>query len=298
MAKPKKSRSKKLPIIAKLFFDNWDEQRQQLTKAIMTFDDVREAITSHNVGKPANERLSLDNPANFMKDVVRGATASLNWPPELHALGYTARQTPGDGNVFEFIPYARGQGEPFPDAFVPSPDTPRYPVQSVSLPLHARRLGRRDEPWLIQTAINLKIIETHFAVASHVPVSQLTHLQMSVKLRRTEIDAIFVATVEPLDGDPFQAIVTCEAKGWRERVLEHQIVNQVRAAFDLMDTDCVIPMAIRAIENEGMLVVEFESIRREQVMELESLVTAQSALYELKPPVPGINAQQLKRGDG
>lgn len=291
---PPKSRSKKTAIIEKMFFDHWDADRQELTKSVMTFDDVRAAIIGYNVGLSEDKQLSTDNPANFMKDAIRGVNASRNWPVSLHKLAYTARQTPGEGNVFEFMKYPEGQGEPFPDKFVPSENTPRFPVQSVSLPLHARRLGRSDEPWLIQTAINLKIVETHFAVASKLPVSQLTHLQMSVKLRRTEIDALFLAVVEPLEAPPYDVVVTCEAKGARERVLEHQIVNQVKAAFRTIDAPCVVPIAIRGIKDIGMYVVEFVPVDRSASEALENLEVASTALYELKPPVPGINAARAR----
>lgn len=290
-----KSRSKKTAVIEKMFFDRWDPVRNELTKSMMTFEDVRAAIVDFNVGKPPAEQLSPNNVANFMKDVVRGKSASRNWPTKLHEMAYTARQTPGEGNVFEFIKYPEGQGEAFPDEFIPTRDTRRIPVQSVSLPLQARKLGRGDEPWLIQTAINLKIVETHFAVASQLPVTQLTHLQMSVKLRRTEIDALFLAIVEATDGSTYEALVTCEAKGPGERILEDQIVNQVRAAFETTHVNCVVPLGIRAIANEGLYVVEFAAVERSNVARLETLEIASAAVYVLQPPVPGINDARERR---
>ena len=251
----------------------------------MSMTDVQEAIRHCN--KKYGSNLSDRNPANFMKDIVRGQSASRNWPEALKKLRFTAVQRPGAGNVFEFVPYGPGQTEPFPDIFKPDETTPRFRVQSVSMPLAARELGRSDEPWLIQTAVNLRIVETHFSVISEQPIAQLTHLQMSVKLRETEIDALFLATCKTDEGE-YRAIVTCEAKQSRERVLEHQIISQVKAAFEETQVDVVIPIALRAVRGVGFYVVEFEAVRRADAASLEGLSVSQEAIYELRPPVPGI----------
>jgi len=251
----------------------------------MTLAEVQRAIRHCN--REHGTKLSDKNPANFMKDVVRGTGASKNWPEKLHALGYTGVQTPGDGNVFEFRKYAPGQTEAFPDTYTLEQETPTYVVQSVSMPLTAKALGRSDESWLVQTAVNLRVIETHFAVASKVPVVQITHLQMSVKLRKTEIDAIFLATCEE-NGIRFSAIITCEAKQARQRILEQQIIHQVQAAFEETDVDTVIPLALLALRKRGFLIVEFERVVRAESNSLISLREASRAAYELRPPVPGV----------
>lgn len=71
-------------------------------------------------------------------------------------------QRTGTGDAFEFIRFNAGQTEPFPDSFRMPDNPPTYPVQSLSLPIVTKRLGRRDESWLIQTAVNLRIVESHF----------------------------------------------------------------------------------------------------------------------------------------
>jgi hypothetical protein len=251
----------------------------------MTMADVQRAI--HHCNREHGTKLSDKNPANFMKDVVRGTGASKNWPEKLHLLGYTGVQTPGGGNVFEFRKYALGQTEPFPDTYSLRQETPTYVVQSVSMPLSAKALGRSDESWLIQTAINLRVIETHFAVASKVPVVQITHLQMSVKLRKTEIDAIFLAMCEE-NGKQFPAIITCEAKQARQRILDHQIIHQVQAAFEETDVNTVIPLALLALRKRGFLIVEFERVTRAESENLMNLRIASRAAYELRPAVPGV----------
>lgn len=277
--------SEKTPVIEYLFDCYWDPKNHRLQKSVMTFDDVQAAIRHCNA--TMGLKLSDRNPANFMKDVVRGRNASKNWPARLTELRIGAVQSPGEGNVFEFVSFPEGEDEPFPDHYLPGEDTPRFKLQSVSLPLAAKMLGRSDEPWLIQTAVNLRLVETHFAVVSSIPVVEVTHLQMSVKLRRTEIDALFLAIY--MDGkEQKRVIVTCEAKQWRERILEHQVLNQAKAAFKETDVDLVIPIALRAVRRVGFYVAEFESVTRAQAAELDGLALATEAVYELCPPVRGI----------
>ncbi len=277
--------SEKTPIIEWLFFQHYDKTTGALTKTVMTLEDVQNAIRHFIIS--FGSKLSDKNPANFMKDIVRGQNASRNWPDSLTKLRWTGIQCPGDGNVFEFVQFSPNQTEPFPDLYKATAATPRFLVQSLSLPLYSRTLGRADEPWLIQTAINLRIVETHMASGSQLPILQIIHLQMSLKLRQTEIDAMFLA----LFGDktsPERAIITCEAKQARERILEQQIINQVRAAFEETDVPIVVPIALRAVKDEGYYVVEFEKVLRDKAKTLNQLIVYRDAVYELKPSVEGI----------
>lgn len=296
--------SEKTPVIEYLFFKHWNAEARVLSKSVMTRADVREAL--RECAATMGISLSDMNVSNFLKDVIRGQSASNNWPERLKQLRYTAVQRPGEGNVFEFVPYGPDDTEPFADLYRPTDNTPRFGIQSVSMSLDAKALGRSDEPWLIQTAVNLRVIETHFAVASSIHVVQLSHLQMSVKLRRTEIDALFLAHCLG-EGRQFRALVTCEAKQRRERILEHQIVQQVKAAFEITaasrrtragrnavetsltnDVDLIIPVGMRAVRGVGFYLVEFKPVTRAEAPSLEQLEIAADAVYELKPPVPGI----------
>lgn len=139
--------SEKTPIIEWLFDQNYNAKAGKLNKTVMTLVDVQDAI--RHFQKHHGSKLSDKNPANFMKDIVRGQNASRNWPEKLTKLRWTAIQSPGEGNVFEFVQFAPKQTEPFPDIYKPTLKTARYVVQSVSLPLYSRTLGREDEPWLI-----------------------------------------------------------------------------------------------------------------------------------------------------
>lgn len=277
--------SEKTIVIEHLFRKYWDESSGSLSKTLMSLEDVATAIRECNATKGTT--LSDRNPANFMKDFMRGTSASRNWPEALAALRFTAVQRTGTGDVFEFIPYADGQTEPFADAFRMPDDAPRYPVQSISLPLVTKTLGRSDEAWLIQTAINLRIVETHFAIGSMVPMLELSHLQMNVKLRQTEIDGLFLGVVNSETGHE-RVIVTCEAKHYQDPFIPQQIINQVQAAFGATDVSTVIPIGMKAIKNVGFYVTEFQAVRREEAGSLSELALASHGIYELHPPVKGI----------
>lgn len=251
----------------------------------MTMVDVQKAI--QHFQKAEKTTLSDRNVANFMKDIVRGQNASKIWPASLTEKRYTAVQATGEGNVFEFVAFLEGQTEPFPDKFKPNAEQRRHSISSVSVPLFARELGRADEPWLIQTAVNLGVIETHFGVYSPLNVVQLTHLQMSVKLRATEIDALFLAVCHD-KGVERRVLITCEAKQHRERILDQQIIEQVGAAFETVDVDFIVPVGLRAVKGIGFYLVEFKGIERDKFARSDQLVVENEIVYELKPALKGI----------
>ena len=257
--------SEKTVVIQYLFDQHWDVAAQRLTKTVMSLSDVRDAIrhckATHQIA------LSELNPANFMKDIVRGIGASGMWPAKVAALRYTGVQRTGGGDVFEFVPYLPGQQEPFPDIFKPTPATPRHKVQSLSMPMSSKALGRSDEAWHTQIAVGLRVVETHFALNSKVPIAEITHLQMSVKLRKTEIDSLYLAICK----DGSKAIITCEAKKEDQRLLEHQIIYQMQAALEVTDADLVIGIGLRAVNNVGFYIVEFEPVYRKTSGALSAL---------------------------
>ena len=277
--------SEKTVVIEHLFRKYWDDISHSLRKTVMTLDDVAVAIRECNEAKGTS--LSDLNPANFMKDFMRGNSASRNWPDALTALRYSAVQRTGTGDVFEFIHFTTGQTEAFTDTFRMPDDAPRYPVQSISLPLVTKSLGRSDEAWLIQTAINLRIVETHFAIGSTVPMVELSHLQMNVKLRQTEIDGLFLGLIEA-EGGYERVIVTCEAKHYKDPFIPQQIINQVQAAFGAMDVTMVIPLGLKAVKKVGFYVTEFQAVRRDEAESLTELTLASHGIYELHPAVKGI----------
>jgi len=130
------------------------------------------------------------------------------------------------------------------------------------------------------------------AIYSQLPVVEVAHLQMAVKLRKAEIDGLFLARCEGEGGKLFNAVITCEAKQVRERILEDQIIEQVRAAFATtaadLGIDMVVPIGIRVVKNVGFYLVEFAPIERAGAPTLDALTLASDVVYELHPPVPGI----------
>ena len=279
------ARSQKPQVIERIYDQLVDPATAQLTRTVVTSTDVVEAIRWCNVN--AGTDLSEKNPANFIKDVIRGHGASGMWPPRLHNLRIGGRQVTGDGNIFEFVPYEDGQTEAFPQLFAYHEGVREHEIQSVSMPLASKALGRDDETYLIQVAIKLGLVETHFALHSDLGVIELNHLQIGIKLRLTEVDSMYSATYLDTEGEPHQMIITVEAKKRRQRILPEQIVRQVRAAFTETPVDVVVPLALVSAGG-GIYVAEFSPIRRTQSEALESLTLAKEVLYRLKPAVRGI----------
>ena len=277
--------SQKPVVIEHLFEKHWDEQAQSLRRTLMSLDDVASAIREC---RSKGVTLSDRNPANFMKDLLRGKNTSRNWPQSVTNRGYAAEQRTGEGECFEFIPFVPGQSEPFADAFPVRLEAQRYQIQSISIPLVTKSLGRSDETWQIQVAINLKVVETHFAVAGSFQFLELAHLQTGIKLRSTEIDALFLGQAGSAK-EPRPVLVTCEAKQAKDPLIPSQIINQVQAAFAATDdVETVVPIGLRAIKGVGFYVTEFEAVSKDAASSLNSLTLASDAIFELQPRIKGI----------
>jgi hypothetical protein len=166
------------------------------------------------------------------------------------------------------------------------------------MPLATKSLGRTDESWLIQVAVQLKVLETHFANLSQAGVVELTHLQTGVKLNRTEIDSLFLAVTDGPEGRRTNALVTCEAKQQKDPILGSQVIEQVASAYASVKNldlkiESVIPIALKALRDRAAIyVAEFEPWTAEEAAvpeaERKDLVVSCSAVYRLTPPVPGI----------
>ncbi|MDB5470422.1 MAG: hypothetical protein JWR84_1982 [Caulobacter sp.] len=276
----------------------------------------------------SGQGLGLGNPANFLKDIVRRVGASGLWPPELTAQRVTARQRFGGKRVLEFIPFDVDQTEPFPDRFEPDARTAVYDIQSISLPHAARRLGREEETWLAQIVVNLGIIESQIAFQSTMAgrVKDLVHLQIGMKTQ-PEIDATFILTASSIAGDKEEHIlITCEAKGDGERLLEDQIRFQIHQGFKstkhLSDPfiSGVKPIAVKLVTDPAgdgrerlIYVVEFRTIDRatyeasweprtaakgkrvdDTPVYLIPLECESKALFRVRPPVSGISYRKSK----
>jgi hypothetical protein len=271
--------SRKTAVIEYLFDQRYDAATGQLTSDVVTFDDIAAAIRATGAG------LSTGNVANFWKDIIRTAS-NANWPAGVLARGFTGDDAIGAGAraSFRFIPLPAGQTTPFPPPPVPSPAllAEPMPIQSVSLPMPARLLGREDETWLAQIAYRLHVVETHFAVVSPRDVIEVDFLQTSIKLRSGEVDVAYRLTQR--DGSRF--LVAVEAKGRRDVVWVPQLARAAQAlavrAGPAAGVAGVIPFAIKIVGTSLVHTIEFDAGGGTQ------LTVVSEAVMRLLPPVEGI----------
>lgn len=142
----------------------------------------------------------------------------------------------------------------------------------------------------MQVLVRLRVIESHLALFSARDFEQIDHLQMSVKLRGAEIDALYLGIERLGPRLTSEVIICCEAKGRRDDILEDQVLQQTKAVFGMpaVTQNIVIPMAIKALRPSEVHVVEFDAVSRAEVSSTTSLTVASEAVFELIPPVPGI----------
>lgn len=281
--------SYKTDVVERLFDARWTGGEPALSNPVVTLEDIQVGIRAFNERNGTS--WSDMNPANFFKDFIRRRDgANRNWPPSVFERGYTARQLTGDGLSFEFVRHALGQAEPFSSERISQPtvETPRHKIQSVSLPLTSRELGRPDETWLTQVLVRLHVVETHLSVYSPRSFEQVDHLQMGMKLRKAEIDSVYLG-LDRRPGGLHTTLIACEAKGHSDDILEDQIIAQVKALSRLTVLfDDVLPLAAKVVRGVGIHVVEFAAVERSSVEGLVALTVVSEAVYELSPPVPGI----------
>lgn len=281
--------------------------------SVVTNDDIADAID--HLGADLSKR----NPANFLKDIIRNKRANENWPDFLKDKKITARQRYGQKRVLQFYPYEIGQSVPFPDDFGPDNETNDYLIQTASLPFISRQLGRTEETWLTQIAVNLRLIETQLSIFTRDPnIAQLrdvSFLQTGIKTQ-PEIDAGYVASATDNSRSEYAFYVTCEVKQRAERILLDQIREQVMKAFQITKKltepaiKAVKPFALQALaasdvsgleEAEiGFYVIEFENILRDDFesqvltsLDNEALYSLElkrcsSTLYRCRPPITAL----------
>lgn len=259
---------------------------QPLQSPVVTFNEINAAIAAlHAQG---DRRLKLDaNRANFYKDITRHDPNSV-WPASVLGAGYTGDDAIGHGAgaCFRFKPLPPGQTLAFADPLAPSTAAVRAPIvlESVSMPLATKALGRKDENWLAQVGVRLRVIESHFALRSGHPAEEVTFLQIGVKLGRGEVDAAY-SLVEGAD----TWLVALEAKGRRERIHVPQVQ---RAAAQLLraarargqNVAGVVPMAVKVLGRSKLHIVEFDA---DTGFGSNGDVIVDSVI-ELRPPVTGI----------
>lgn len=275
-------------VFEHMFESRWDDTTKTLSDPLFMLEDVSQAIAACNALDGKNR--STRNPANFVKDYPRHRNAAnKKWPKRIKDAGYTIKQRTGGGKCFEFVKMLPGQ-LPFP-LIGDWEKAERLKVQSLSMPLASRRLGRNDEAWLTQVAVKLHLIEAYFSLSnSGRNVVEIDHLQMNAKLNKSEIDSIYRYT-EKLDEDDLRhGLILLEAKGKSEDVSHDQLVNALGAGKTLLDdeTDLLLTMALKAVKGAGVHVMEFEVVHESDIAGKAELDLVHEAVIEISPPVPGI----------
>jgi len=276
-------------VIEAIFNERWDAAAATLMNPLVKLDDVAAGLTAFNARN--HTEWNVGNRANFFKDFVRNLdAANTNWPMSVWNRGYTGWQLTGKSRSFEFVPIPQGQATPFLKIEVPPAET-AHPVGTLGLPLESQRLGREDESWLMQAAVKLSLIETHFAVRSKRQMLEIVHLQMNIKQSGAEIDSMYRA-LETIGDDQRRAILVCEAKGRKDDILVSQLLAQAETAFrmpTLQRYEEVTPVAIKVIGTSEVQIVDFAPVQKAQATVLRHLTVSSNARYRLLPPVQGIS---------
>lgn len=262
----------------------------QIKSPVVTFDEVEAAIIATNPALIAQGKrpLKTNNIANFWKDITRTNPNGI-WPSRVLAAGYTGIDGIGQGPQasFQFVPLPPGQNLAFPSAPTPSAAAQADPIvlESVSMPLATKSLGRADENWLAQVGARLRVVESHFAVRSAFGAAEVTFLQTGVRLGDGEVDAAY----NLVDQTGQSWLLAVEAKGRGERIHVPQVQ---RAAAQLLigarargqQIQGVIPMALKVVDTSKLHVVEFEP----DLGAGSNGIVVVDSLVELRPPVTGI----------
>jgi hypothetical protein len=275
--------SQKTAVIEYLFFEvKRYVQGHDLTDSVVTFDDIYRAI------QETGANLKTNNLPNFWKDLTRTNPGAL-WPRRVLDAGYYGVDAIGDadGASFRFEKVPDGVADPYADLIVPSEDALACEIvlESVSMPIAMKSLGRTDENWLTQVGVRLRVIETHFALRSPSGASEISFLQTGVKLGDAEVDAAYSL----VDNHDDTWLLAVEAKGRRERVHVSQVL---RAAKELLryatagnwNVRGVIPMALKTMGASRLHVVEFFPDSGDGS---SGEVLADSVVV-LRPPVTGV----------
>lgn len=323
--KPDESQKKR--ILRSLFAIRLHQKRLGHSPSmIVTLGEIQKAIERANKRWKALDRplLSTGNPANFFKDIVRREQSyRIAWPSSVLNRGFigfqvkggkdggngvartpripTERIVKGEGPCFEFVQATTK--DPIGDLYQQVPVYQRpdstgttriFDIQTLELPPEVRRLQRDDETFLLQLIVRLRVIETHLGVVSAKGLQSLIHLQIGLKLRGAEIDALFLGDTHNQSGHPTpqrktKVLVALEAKGKYDDILKSQIEDQATALFGIDafkdEVDLVVPMAAKLVGPSRIYVVEYRFVERNGSAKL---CIESEAFYDLAPPIGGL----------
>lgn len=263
---------------------------RSIADPVVTMDNIVEGIGATGAS------LSRKNAANFWKDLTRTGIKGLNrnWPKSVSARGFGGTDGIGRGGQFAFVPVPVGQSAPDYDFVDRGPDIPETALQSLSMPVAMRDLGRPSENWHAQVAARLDVVASYFAF--HSPrnaeprsIEEVNFLQTGVKVGATsEVDATFSLLAN--DG---QWLVAAEVKGHSEQFYLPQIKRAAIALSNIANRDTksplinikgIIPLGIKVVGKSKLWVIEFEPIADPS----KPLSKASEGIFNLVPPVPGV----------
>lgn len=255
--------SAKNHVFQALFDARYDAATGRIGNPLVTLDDVADAI--RELVRAGVIELSDRNPANFIKDYLRSPRRNAIWPAGIRDAGYTARQRTGIGQCFEFVPIPAGQ-EPFPDDFLPTGNEPTFILQTLSLPETTREIVRVDEQSLAQIAVKLHLLE-HFLASSpnalRNGLREITHLQNNVKLRSSEIDALYKA-VAHIAGASQTGAIAVEVK-IGEPIIAEQIEKQALAVLADHSFEFCIPVIVKRVRKGEIVLLQLAPVRRANI---------------------------------
>ena len=299
-------KKRKTTIIERIFDKRWNSRTKSLSNDLVTIDDLRKEIDRFDRKVPVGlKRVGARyNVYAFFKDFVRRtSSANRNWPASVLRRGYTAQQETGGGKSFRFIKLPPSQVTAFvePPTFHPrlKGKECRFKIQSLSLDFETRLVGfGGHESWLMQVAVQLKLIQSHLALCSEHKFVEVADLQQNIKQGRAEIDGLFLGRMTP----DSSMLITIEAKGRKDNILETQITSQVNAVMKNKNIQknlaaiagnredfYVLPMAIKVIDDSVIYIAEYKAVRYQSNDSITGVSLACESLCEIFPPVEGIS---------
>jgi len=291
-------------IIEYIFDKRWDSKSGAVKGDLVTLTDVAQAIRRFNRKNPSRRKPMSDrNPANFFKDFIRiTSSANRNWPKSVLTRGYTARQETGAGNSFRFVRLPPGHVSAFVESESNYHQDPEkvciFRIQSLSLDAKSRLLGRRDESWLMQVAAKLRLVQSHLALCSELSLIEVSELQQNLKQSGAEIDGLFLGKVTSYQS----MLITVEAKGKTDDILQVQIAAQVTAAMKMKSIQknleaiagdvnefYVLPMAMKVIRDSEVYIAEFEPVKYVKNRKITEVSLVRESVCQIIPSVEGIS---------
>jgi len=299
-------KKRKTVIIEKIFDKRWNPRTRSLSNDLVTVDDLREAIDRFDKKvpkglKPFDARYNV---YAFFKDFVRRtSSANRNWPNSVLRRGYTAQQETGGGKSFRFIKLPAGQVTAFVELATTYPRLEgrecRFRIQSLSLDFETRLVGfGGHESWLMQVAVQLKLVQSHLALCSEHKFLEVADLQQNIKQGGAEIDGLYLGRMTPDSA----MLITLEAKGRKDDILETQIAAQVNAVMKNKNIQrnlaaiagnteefYILPMAMKVIDDSVVYIAEYDAVRYQPNKLIKGVSLARESLCEMFPPVEGIS---------